>query len=177
MRSRPTHVRELVTHKPSYQGLVDASKWGVGGVWFSGKQNLPPFVWDWKWPQEIRDELCFTTNPTGRISISDLELMGIFMHWMALEQAVDDLQHTSVAIWCDNISAVAWIYKFRTSTYPVASSILKALATWMHVCQSGLLAIDHISGLFNVMADVALQKYSTDPHTFLSTFSATFPPP
>ena len=31
MRSRPTHVRELVTHKPSYQGLVDASKWGVGG--------------------------------------------------------------------------------------------------------------------------------------------------
>ena len=31
VRSRPTHIRELATHKPSYQGLVDASKWGVGG--------------------------------------------------------------------------------------------------------------------------------------------------
>ena len=147
MRSRPTHVRELITHKPSYQGLVDASKWGVGGVWFSGKNNLPPFVWYLEWPQSIRDELSSSTNPNGSISISDLELMGIFMHWMALEQAVDDLTHTSVAIWCDNISAVSWIYKFRTSTSPIASSILKALATRMHVCHSGLLAIDHISGL------------------------------
>ena len=177
MRSRPTHARKLVTHKPSYQGLVDTSKWGVGGVWFSGKQNLPPFVWYLEWPQAICDELCSPTNPTGQISISDLELMGIFMHWMALEQAVDNLKHTSVAIWCDNISSVAWIYKFRTSTSPIASSILKALATRMHVCQSGLLAIDHISGLFNVMADVASQKHSTDPHTFLSTFSTTFPSP
>ena len=179
MRSHPTHVRELVTHKPSYQGLVDASKWGVGGVWFSGEQNLPPVVWYLQWPQEVRDELCSATNPTGRISISDLELMGIFMHWMALEQAVDPkaLYHASVAIWCDNISAVAWIYKFRTSTSPIASSILKALATRMHVCHAGLLAIDHISGLYNVMADVASRKHSTDPHTFLSNFSTTFPPP
>ena len=56
MRSRQTHIRELVTHKPSYQGLVDASKWSVGGVWFSGEQNLPPFVWYLEWPQEIRDK-------------------------------------------------------------------------------------------------------------------------
>ena len=67
------------------------------------------------------------------------------MHWMVLEQAVDNLKHISVAIWCDNISVVSWIYKFRTSTSPIASSILKALATRMHVCQSGLLAIDHIT--------------------------------
>ena len=45
----------------------------------------------------------------------------------------------------------------------------------MHVCHAGLLAIDHISGLFNVMADVASQKHSTDPHTFLSNFSTTSP--
>ena len=56
---------------------------------------------------KIRNELCSATSPTGQISISDLKLMGIFIHWMALEQAVDDLKHTSVAIWYDNISAVA----------------------------------------------------------------------
>ena len=103
--------------------------------------------------------------------------MGICMHWISLEQAFDDLKHTSVAIWCDNISAVSWICKFWTSTSPVASSILQALATQIYVCQSGLLAIDHISGLFNVMTYVALQKHSTGPQVFLSIFSTTFPPP
>ena len=177
MQSRPTHVRELVTHKPSYQGLVDASKWGVGGVWFSGTEDLPPFVWYLEWPQSIRDELCSPTNKNGRLSISDLELMGIFMHWMALEQAIGNLTHKSVAIWCDNIPAVSWIFKFRTSTSIVASAILKALATRMHVRHAALMAIDHISGLFNVMADVASRKHSTNPTTFLTSFSTTFPPP
>lgn len=45
MQSRPSHVREL-THRPSaaYRGFVDASKWGVGGVWFGGDNPLPPIV-------------------------------------------------------------------------------------------------------------------------------------
>jgi hypothetical protein len=33
VQCRPTHVRELVEHPPAYQGFVDASKWGAGGVW------------------------------------------------------------------------------------------------------------------------------------------------
>ena len=46
MRSRPSHVKELIRNKePTYQGFVDASKWGVGGVWFGGTQKLEPVVW------------------------------------------------------------------------------------------------------------------------------------
>jgi hypothetical protein len=41
----PTHVAEIIEHPPSYQGFVDASKWGVGGVWFSGTKQLIPIVW------------------------------------------------------------------------------------------------------------------------------------
>jgi hypothetical protein len=54
MRSRPSHVKELIMHKTAtYQGLVDAAKFGVGGVWFSGTKNLAPFVWFYEWPEEI----------------------------------------------------------------------------------------------------------------------------
>ena len=45
MRSRPSHVNELIMQEENaYRGLVDASKWGCGGVWFSGTKNLAPFV-------------------------------------------------------------------------------------------------------------------------------------
>jgi hypothetical protein len=117
---RPTHVKELVEHRPQYQGFVDASKWGVGGVWFSGIASMIPIVWFLKWPQEIWDQFCSSSNKSGKLTISDLELTGILLQWLVLEQAVDTnaLKHNSIAIWCDNLPAVAWTYKFRTSTSP-----------------------------------------------------------
>ena len=180
MESRPSHVKELTRrNKAAYQGFVDASKWGVGGVWFKGTKNIAPFVWFYEWPQSIRDRLCTDANPKGDITISDLELLGVLMHWLALEHAVgtEALRHQSPAIWCDNMSAVSWIHKFRTATSRIASNILRALATRLHVCHSGLLSVDHISGLFNVMADVASRKHTTNLTDFLKTFSSKFPPP
>ena len=100
------------------------------------------------------------------------------MHWLALEQDVGTkLHHQSPAIWCDNLPAVAWTYKFRTSTSQIAASILRALATQLHVCQAGTLSVDHISGVYNVMADVASRKHTTNPSDFLPYVSSKFPPP
>ena len=102
MANRPTHVNELVEHKPAYQGLVDASKWGVGGIWFGGTHPLKPFVWYIPWSDVIRNELCSASNPSGSITISDLELMGIFMHFLAIESRMahsrSSLKHQSLAI-------------------------------------------------------------------------------
>lgn len=176
---RPTHVNELVLHKASYQGFVDASKWGVGGVWFGGTNQISPIVWFWEWPTEVRNNLVTSSNRKGRLTISDLELMGILLHWLVLEASVDNdtLTHSSIAIWCDNLPAVSWIYKMRTSTSPVASRILRALAVRLQHQQSGLLAIDHISGIYNIMADVASRKHVSNPTQFLDYFTKTFTPP
>ena len=109
LRSRPTHARELILHKDhTYRGLVDASGWGVGGVWFGGSRKLTPFVWYCKWPENVSAQLCTNANKSGTITISDLELLGIFMHWLVLEDAVgtQNLSHSSPAIWCDNMPAV-----------------------------------------------------------------------
>ena len=176
---RPTHVKELVLHKAAYQGFVDASKWGVGGVWFGGLNNLSPIVWFWEWPETVRRTLVSSTNRTGLLTISDLELMGILLHWLVLEQTVeqDQLKHTSIAIWCDNLPAVSWVYKMRTSTSPIAARILRALAVRLQCHETGLLAIDHISGIYNTMADVASRKHVTHKEHFLRYFTKSFPPP
>ena len=176
---RPTHVAELIEHPPAYQGFVDASKWGVGGVWFGGTKPLIPIVWFFEWPQDIRDQFCSASNKSGRLTISDLELTGILLQWLVLEHIVDPvtLRDASVSIWCDNLPAVAWMYKFRTSTSPIAARILRALAVRLHENRAALMSVEHISGIYNKMADVASRRHTTDPKSFLTEFSAIFPPP
>jgi hypothetical protein len=176
---RPTHVAELIEHPPSYQGFVDAPRWGAGGVWFSGTKQLIPIVWFYEWPQDIRDQFCSSSNKTGALTISDLELTGILLHWLVLEHIVDiaTLRDASVSIWCDNLPAVAWMYKFRISTSLVAARILRALAVRIHTNRAALLSVEHISGIYNKMADVASQRHSLDHTIFLTNFSALFPPP
>jgi hypothetical protein len=105
--------------------------------------------------------------------------MGILLYWLVLEASVDKttLSHTSIAIWYDNLPAVSWIYKMRTRTSPIASRILRALAVRLQHNHTGLLAIDHISGIYNIMAGVASRKHVSDPTRFLQYFTSTFPPP
>ena len=50
---RPTFCNELISHTAAYQGFVDASKWGVGEVWFGRTQTLQPIVWFLQWPTNI----------------------------------------------------------------------------------------------------------------------------
>ena len=103
LQHRPSHVNKLIRHKdPSYQGFVDASKWGVGGVWFGGSQPLAPFVWFQDWEPSVQQQLISDDNPNGSLSISNLELCGILMHWLALKQAAgpENLKHQRPAIWC-----------------------------------------------------------------------------
>lgn len=179
--TRPTHVRELILHPACYRGFVDASGWGIGGVWFPGTHPIRPFVWFVQWPRDIAAAIVTDTNPSGTLSISDLELAGILFHYIALETALatakSPLRHASPAIWCDNIAAVAWTHKNRTSTSSVAARLLRALATRIRANEGALLNVQHVSGKFNVMADAASRPHPTDPHEFLLAFSAEFPPP
>ena len=181
LSERPTHVRELIEHSPGFRGFVDASKWGVGGVWFSGNQNITPIVWFLQWPPVITQQFCAANNKTGILSISDLELAGIVLHFIVLEAITAahnlSLRHTTAAIWCDNLPAVAWTYKYRNSTSFIASKLLRILAIRIHHTESALLNVQHISGSYNILADTASREHSTNSATFLSQFTSQFPPP
>jgi hypothetical protein len=136
-------------------------------------------VWFYEWPQDIRDQLCSSSNKTGTLTISDLELTGILLHWLVLEHIVDiaTLRDASISIWCDNLPALAWMYKFRTSTSLVAVQILRALVVQLHTNRATLLSVEHISGIYNKMADVASRRHSLDRTIFFTNFSAMFPTP
>jgi hypothetical protein len=74
LASQPTHMYEWFPDARFYMGACDASKSGMGGVWFPYERNTPPRVWRQAFSQEIQDRVVTHENPTGDLTNSDLEL-------------------------------------------------------------------------------------------------------
>ncbi len=181
--ARPTHVLELVPGEPDYVGYVDACKSGVGGVWLSGKRKLKnPVVWHMPWPKDIQDQLISEDNPNGTLTINDLEMAGVLLHWLVLEQIVPnkDLNNTHVGIFCDNKSTVCWSYKLHSKSSKIAQHLLRALGLRQHLHRSSPLMCASIAGKDNRMADIASRSFIMHEFrnsNFLSTFQRLFPLP
>jgi hypothetical protein len=81
LADRPTHVNEiLLLGAPAYIGYCDASAFGAGGVWFSGTMPLPETVWRLQWPRDITAAVVSESNPTGKLTNSDLEMAAVVLH-------------------------------------------------------------------------------------------------
>ncbi|KAG7336945.1 hypothetical protein IV203_036438 [Nitzschia inconspicua] len=176
LHARPISVHELLpTSKPAYQGWADAStSWGAGGVWFGAAQPLLPIVWSIEWPPDIIE-----ATQQSRVSINTLELFTILAHHLVLEAAVPPatLHHGSVAIWCDNTTAVVWANKLRSLSCHFAHRILRLLTVRLLNNQECPFTTTHITGEYNTLADFASRKHPTKPHAFLTAFTSSFPPP
>jgi hypothetical protein len=107
LADRPTHANELGTSNEDYVGYVDASTFGVGGVWFSGRLPLPPTVWRVVWPDDITKNVVSESNPLGTSTNSDLEMASVVLHQLVLERLVE-LRHNRSVIHCDNTPSVSW---------------------------------------------------------------------
>jgi hypothetical protein len=134
-----------------------------------------PMVWFYEWPQDIRDQFCSSSNKTGTLTISDLELTGILLHWLVLEHIVDiaTLRNTPrrrvttslPSLGCTNSEQARHLWQHEYSGLLLSAN------------RAALLSVEHISGIYNKMADVGSQRHSLDCTIFLTNFSAMFPPP
>lgn len=184
VKERPTHVLELSPGEPHYIGYVDACKSGIGGVWFSGTKHLPYHVWRLELPQDIQDNLVSESNPDGTITINDLEMAGVLLHWLALENILgtEALKHAHVGIYCDNTATVSWAYRLSSSSSIIAGHLLRALALRQHMAHTSPLLCVSVAGVHNLMADVSSRsfidkRFTTSHKSFLHIFSSLFPLP
>jgi hypothetical protein len=194
LASRPTHVSELVQKELNYIGYCDASAFGAGGVWFGGTQRLRPIVWRIQWPADVTTSVVSSTNPTGQITNSDLEMAGVLLHTAVLETAIGRaMVGAQFAIGCDNSPAVAWTTRMATrSETPISFRLLRGLAMQQRQTRSAPPAVFHVAGVQNTLADVAsrplsgvashfhlLEKLPSAmcPQTFLTIFDSSYPLP
>jgi hypothetical protein len=130
----PTHVSELVQGSLAHTGYCNASAFGAGGVWFGGKKDMDPIVWLVEWPPDTTNNVVSDKNPSGTITNSDLEMVGVLLHEAVLKAHLDPaMQGAQIAIGCDNSPAVAWTTRMTSrSSSPIAFRLLKGLAIWAH---------------------------------------------
>jgi hypothetical protein len=81
----PTKCLNLVTAWPDYVGIKDASKQGVGGIIIGEQKGVPPTVFRLEWPNDIRQDIISENNPEGSITNSDLEMAGLLLLWLVME--------------------------------------------------------------------------------------------
>lgn len=177
LRKKPTHVAQLLPDYPFYAGHTDACGLGCGGTWSSAMKSLNPIVWQLEWPPAVREAF-----RKGYININELELAALVLGWLVLELQGVDLKLAHIGSYCDNTTAVAWAYKLRTSTSPVAGRLLRMLGMRIHTREASGLTPIYIKGEENAMADVASRafkngKFFLQTLTLTDYFDAHFPLP
>ena len=181
----PILCRRLITGAPSYIGYSDASLLGCGGVWLSGIEAIKPLVWRYEWPPSITHIIKTPSNPSGTITINELETAGVILAWLVVEQYCPVENH-HIALWCDNTPTVSWTRKMSSSKSIIGAQLIRALAIRQAATRASPLIAASIRGIDNGMADVASRSFGKrataahfgiDNFTFLTNFSSAFPLP
>ena len=157
--------------------MVDVAKPGMGGVWLpaSTSSHIPPVLWRAKFPQHIQDRLVSSSNPTGDITNSDLELAGLLAQQDIIAQLVNCRGRTILPLG-DNIPMVAWHHKHSTTTTGSAAYLLRLNSIhqrhYRYVSKS-----NYIPGPANAMADDWSRLWHLSDSLLLAHFERFYPQP
>jgi len=168
---RPTRLSEIVPDHPSALGACDASKRGMGGVWFL--PNGECLVWRQAFPAAVQTCLVSSANMSGTITNSDLELAGILAHQDVLTHTAD-VRECTVAVLNDNTPAISRCQKGSITSDSAAAYLLRINSLHQRFHRY-LSRYAHISGEANAMADDSSRMFHLPDNLFLSHFEQHYP--
>ena len=162
---RPTRLAELIPLTPAAEGHHDASGKGAGGAWFpadtlqprEGWESNIPVLWRLEWPKYITRRLVTSSNPSGTITNSDLELAGGLIHLEALAQTFDTRERTVVSKG-DNLNTTFWERKGSTTTNSPPAYLLRLFGIHQRYHRY-VPRFDYIAGLSNHVADALSRDF------------------
>ena len=180
----PTRCRELVTGWPDYVGVKDASGHGVGGIIVGEGSACVPTVFRMRWPEDVSNEINSALNPKGRLTNSDLEMAGLLLLWLVMEEVCPELREKHVALFSDNSPTVHWVRRLAAKQSVVAAQLLRALALRMRAKRASPLTPLHVAGVENAMTDVPSRSFGSEKKwhckndaELLTIFNDLFPLP
>ena len=168
---RPTTLEELVPGVDLHIGACDAAKNGRGGVWFTDEGDA--IVWREPYNEKVRKEVISEKNLNGKLTNSDLELEGTFLHHFVLGKTAK-VEGETTYTGCDNTPAVAWRTKGSSTSKKARARILR-LAAGLRREQRAHHRIGHLSGVDNRMADDVSRLWHLSDPEFVAYFNKNYP--
>ena len=113
---QPTHLRKLQPSPPTWIGTINALGSGMGGLCLDPEGKY--FFWQTPFSLATQARLVSSSNPTGDVTINDLELGALLMQILIFAPRIATLAH--IHTYVNNTEAKGWANRGRVST---ASSV------------------------------------------------------
>jgi hypothetical protein len=182
--SKPTKCTQLVAAWPDFIGITDASSFGAGGIIFGERQQTPLTVFRVQWPQDVTDAVITKQNPNGTLTNNDLEMAGLLLLWLAMEETCPKLNGCHITLFSDNTPTVSWVQRMAAKHSNIAMQLLRVLALRLQLSEASPLTPLHIAGVDNEMADIASRSFGSEEKWLCTSdtdltnlFTSLFPPP
>ena len=121
LATRPTHIREIRPHPPTWIGATYASLTGMGGVYYSPSGDW--HVWRLIFSTAIRAHMITDENTNGFLTINDLELAAYIAHLHLFAPRMAPLEHISTGV--DNTAAERWARRGSVSTATTIGPLIR----------------------------------------------------
>lgn len=171
LATRPTRLAEIVPEEPTLIQAIDAAKAGMGGVIFT--RNHPPILWHEPFPQWAQAQVVSWSNPTGKLTNSDLEQAAILAGADIACQEYD-LQELTTATLTDNTPALSRITKGAVTAKSLGAYLYHLTSLHQqhyHYNDES----SHIHGPSNCMADDTSRLQHLTDQQLLTHFNTTYP--
>ncbi len=89
--------------------------------------SVHPLFFASEWPADIKKNIVSSSNPTGGLTKSDLEMAGLLMLWLVLEGVCPSLSEKHVTLFSDNSPTVSWVTRLASKKLLVAEHMVQAL--------------------------------------------------
>ena len=81
-----------------------------------------------QWPEWVKIEIISSNNCTGTLKSSDLEMAGLLLLWLVMEEVCEVKSRYHVAVLGVNQTKVSWVDQLASKSSVVAGQLLRALA-------------------------------------------------
>ena len=159
---RTNAVQRTNRSHPDFVGICNASSHGVGGIIVGKVESCIPTVFCLQWPPDISNDIKSLSNPTGRITNSDLEMAGPLLLWLVIEATCENLIEKNIALFSNKSPTVSWVSRLTSRQSTVASRLLGALTLRLKHNKCCPLTPMHIKGDKNAITDILSRSFGSN---------------
>ena len=143
-----------------------------------------PTVFQYEWLDDIKAEINSEHNPEGKLTNSDLEMAGLLMLWLVMEDVCRIESGDHVALFSNNQPTVSWVQRLASKSLVVAGQRVRALALRLKMTGALPLTPLHIAGVENAITDIPSRSFGSvnkwhckNDKDLLNLFNYQFPLP
>ena len=125
---RPTKFMEIISGWLNYIEVKHVFGHGIGGFLFGKTFSCTPTVSCMQWPEWVKREIISSSNHTGALTNSYLEMARLLLLCLMIEDVCEVKSGDHVAIFIDNQPTVSWVELLASKISVVTGQLLRALA-------------------------------------------------